>query len=91
MFLCVDFICVGYPTQTRFQWHCWNMDLNLGYPLSVFFNIFILVNYNLAHGQFSMYFSLGLMHDIFVGTFVQRARRYADYNYSVVHDYGVHS
>ena len=24
MFFCVDFICVGYPTQTRFQW---NMDL----------------------------------------------------------------
>ena len=23
MFSCVDFICVGYPTQTRFQW---NMD-----------------------------------------------------------------
>ena len=26
MFFCVDFICVGYPTQTRFQW---NMDFNI--------------------------------------------------------------
>ena len=25
-FFCVDFICVGYPTQTRFQW---NMGLTV--------------------------------------------------------------
>ena len=32
MFFCVDFICVGYPTQTRFQWNMvlWDQPLITG-------------------------------------------------------------